>query len=274
MKSFHISDDVAHTEDTSKRPRGAEASDVEVISDEDRSGPQKRVKRVSANGVLGEAADTSGDRREPSTRTPVKNVNHKSEAAGRGAGSPAPLNAHESTEVTAQENLPRGGMEEDARGDLFMIPKRLSERHRGFLDATPDEWERRTVREPKCKLCPGVAFSKWEDFKRHCDFTEVHPLRISFCGYCGDFFARVDSLARHCKNRPPECLSATPEEAQEKRRETERVHADFKEKLGRCLRTEEVMETHFAQTIKEMFPGSSKRDTRKQSRLEAPKSES
>jgi hypothetical protein len=90
-------------------------------------------------------------------------------------------------------------------------------------------------------------------------------LRISFCGYCGDFFARADSLARYCRNRPPECLGVTPDEALTKRRETERVHVKFQEKLERYLRTNEEIGSPFAQ---EMYPGSSsKRGSRQQSRL-------
>jgi hypothetical protein len=228
----------------------------------------------------------------------------------------APLYAHEvyhrylpgpsiqeSTELTAQERLPRvEGRErhvtgqhentstavqpqeiisskrdkrhEGARGDLFRIPKRLSERYRGLLKATPEDWARGAVRERKCRLCPDAGFSKWEDFKRHCDLMEAHPRRISFCPDCGDFFARGDSLARHCKNRPPECLGATKEEAQSKQKETERVHGEFLEKLERCLGTEEGIETPFAQIIKDMFPGSSKRGSRQQSRLKVPESKS
>ena len=167
-----------------------------------------------------------------------------------------------------------GGETEAAERGAFRIPKRFSERHRGLLNATSDDWARGTIRELKCRLCPEAAFSNWEDFKRHCDLMEAHPLRISFCDYCGDFFARMDSLARHCKSRPPECLGVTPDEALVKRRETERVHGEFQQKLECCLRTNKEIGTPFAQTIKEMYPGSSKRGSRQQSRLKAPKSES
>ena len=297
-----------------KRPRDADGASGDRFEAYDDQGRDCRKKmKMATNGVLGVAWHTSRARRKPSAKTPVR-FNGKSEAAGRGAERLAPLNAHElyhrfllgpsvqkeSTETPAQEKLPwvegreqeatwqhensavqpqeaissTSGIEEDAAGELFKIPKRLSERHKGLLKATPEDWTRGAIREPKCRLCPGAAFSNWEDFKRHCDLMEAHPLRISFCGYCGDFFARADSLARHRKNRPPECLSVTLEEALAKRRETERVHAEFQEKLERCLGTEEVIETPFAQTVKEMFPGSSKRGSRQQSRLKAQKSES
>ncbi len=164
-----------------------------------------------------------------------------------------------------------GGETEVPEGDAFRIPKCLSERHRGLLKATSDDWARGTIRELKCQLCPGAAFCNWEDFKRHCNLMEAHPLRISFCSYCGDFFARADSLARHCRSRPPECLGVTPDEALTKRRETERVHVKFQEKLERYLRTNEEIGSPFAQTIKEMYPGSSKRGSRQQSRPKSPK---
>jgi hypothetical protein len=257
-KSFHLSDFGAHTGGTSKRPRGEGASDVGAMNDEHRGGPQKRVKGVSADGVLGEAASTNEGHREPSTGTPVESVNHRSEAAGRGAGlQVAPINAHESTEVAAQENLPRGGTDEGARGVLYMIPNRLNERHKALLKATPDERQVRTIRELKCRLCPDSAFSGWEGFKKHCNTVDAHPHKIFFCTKCGDFFACRSALNCHCEKPPKECLSVTPEKAQEKQRETKRVHADFQEKLRRCLRTGEALE-HFAQTIKNKFPDSSK----------------
>ena len=128
-----------------RRPRGEEASDVEVMN-----GQQKRVKRTSVNGDLGEAASTGAGHLEPSTRT---NVIPQTEATGRGAGSPASLNAHESTEVTAQEKLPGGGTGADA-GSLE-IPECLSERHRRFLAATPDGRECGTVKR-KFPVPPSV----------------------------------------------------------------------------------------------------------------------
>jgi hypothetical protein len=163
---------------------------------------------------------------------------------------------------------------EDADADLFRFPKRLSKRHRRFLKSTPDDRERRTVRELKCRLCPAAAFSNWGDFKRHCDYSEAHPLTMSFCDYCGDFFGRDDSRGRHCRNRPPECLSAKPDEALAKRRAAERLHVEFQEKLERYLKTNEGIVTPFAQGVKVMYPRSSKRGSRQQSRLKVRRSES
>ena len=153
----------------------------------------------------------------------------------------------------------------------FMIPKRLSPRHRGFLRATSEDWERGTVDVLKCRLCPDAGFGNWEDFKRHCDLTEAHPLKIVFCKHCGDFFARMDSLKRHQMSRPPECLSVTPAEAEAKRWETNKVYEAYKEKLEECLKNGEEIRSPFAQIIKEMFPNSSKRGSRQQNRLKAPR---
>jgi len=37
----------------------------------------------------------------------------------------------------------------------------------------------------------------WDMFERHCESTEVNPLKIYFCNDCGDSLARHDSLQRH-----------------------------------------------------------------------------
>ena len=41
-------------------------------------------------------------------------------------------------------------------------------------------------------------------------------MSISFCDYCGDFFARTDSLKRHVNQRFAECLEVRSEKAEEK----------------------------------------------------------
>ena len=158
--------------------------------------------------------------------------------------------------------------EEDAKGTLFRIPKRLSERHSGLLDATAEDWGRAFVHELKCRLCPDAGFCNWEGFKRHCDQSEAHPCKLWFCEFCGDFFARIDSLKRHRKDRPPECLSVPPEVALAKRRATEKAHREFQERLGRGLKTGEDIGDPFSQIIIGMFPDSSKRGSRQQNRLE------
>ena len=84
-------------------------------------------------------------------------------------------------------------------------------------------------------------------------------MKISFCDYCGDFFARSDSLERHRKSPSDECLDVTPERAEANRRETERVHNESMETLERSMGTDGETRMPFAQIIKNMFPGSSKK---------------
>ena len=150
---------------------------------------------------------------------------------------------------------------EKQEGHLFEIPSDFEE-FRMLLAATEADWTRRAVDEIKCRLCPTSGFSKWDNFRRHCKTTEAHPLEVSFCEHCGDFFARSDSLRRHLKQPPAECLEVTPEKAEEKRRETERVHGDFIGRVERSLMTGEEIGVPFAQIIKQMYPESSKKRTR------------
>ena len=156
----------------------------------------------------------------------------------------------------------------------FYIPKRLNAKYRPFLEAMPEDFTQGTLLVIKCKLCPGADFSTWDDFVRHCKTTEAHPLKIVFCNRCGDFFARCDSLRRHAKNPPSECLGVASHEAEDKRNETRRRHEEFKKNLGHYLETTEGMWTPFSQIIKEKYPDSSKRGSRQQSRLQTAKSKS
>jgi hypothetical protein len=153
----------------------------------------------------------------------------------------------------------------------FRIPKRLDERSKAMLVTTPEDWARGTVHVIKCRLCPASDFTKWEAFTRHANKSETHPHKINFCDGCGDFFARGDSLKRHNKDRPRECLEVSPEMAKEKRRVTEKAHRDFAEHEAHCLRTGERLGTPFAEIVKIMYPKSSKRVSMQQSRLQASK---
>ena len=178
---------------------------------------------------------------------------------------------HENSVVQPQEassSATEVEQEEDAEEALFPILKRLGERHSGLLGATAEDWARGFVRVLECKLCPEAGFCNWEGFKRHCDQTEAHPSKLSFCEFCGDFFARIDSLKRHRESRPPECLSVSSEVALAKHRATEGAHREFQERLRRCLRTGEDIGDPFSQVIMDMFPDSSKRGSRQQNRLE------
>ena len=294
-----------------KHPRGPEETsggDVGTLHNDHACGRPERVKRkITLTGVLEATGSTSTAR---GARTLVQ-VKAKSEAVGCGVGRLATPTAHEVHHqpvpgpsvqelmgTTARGKLPwtEGSEEElmwhdmisvakqqdiaisakngEREGEAFRIPKRLGERHRGFLRATSEDWERGSVSMLKCRLCPSAAFGNWEDFKRHCDFSEAHPLKIEFCEHCGDYFARMDSLKRHQASRPPECLSVTPTEAEAKRRATNNVYKTFKNKLEDYLKDDEEIGTPFAHIIKEMFPSSSKRGSRQQSRLKVPRMDS
>ena len=292
-----------------KRPRSVEGTSAwaEGINGHKPRPHKKAMGKMANRGVLEAAGSTSRARHKSSTKIPVQ-INHKSKAAGPGAGRlaapnaqgvyhqslPGPSARKELVGTTVQDQLPwaEGSEEEatrhytsgvvqqqqalsdratDGEDRHFRIPKRVSQRHRSLLDATPDDLARGTVQELKCRLCPGTGISNWDNFKRHCDFMEAHPLKISFCGYCGDFFARSDTLGRHQENRPPECLGVTEAEAEAKRTETKKVHDAFQEKLEKCLGNSGEAWTPFSQIIQAMFPNSSKKGSRQQDRTKAPK---
>ena len=150
-------------------------------------------------------------------------------------------------------------IQQQAEEKPIQIPREFGKGYKTLLSATETEWEHKAVSKIRCRLCPNAEFRAWGNFKRHCDMAEAHPLKISFCEYCGDFFARSDSLERHHKSPPDECLDVTPKRAEVKRRETERVHKEFMETLERSMGTGEEIGMPFAQIIKSMFPKSSKK---------------
>jgi hypothetical protein len=293
-----------------KRPRvGKETSDgIHAVDDSYGCGPRKRVKaKMAANEVLEAAGSSSRARHKSSTKTPVP-INSKFEAAERGAGRLAAINAQEVyyqslpgpsvwTELvgtTVQGQLPwveereeetqhfassvvqqqaHSRSARDGGRVYFRIPMRLGGRHRSLLDATSDDLARGSVRELKCRLCPGAGFSHWEGFKRHCEHGEAHPQEIWFCQHCGDFFARKDSLKRHQERRPSECYNVTPAEAEAKHTVVKKVHDAFEGQLEKYLRTNEGTWTPFSQMIKELFPNAStsKRGSRQQCRIKEPR---
>ena len=165
-------------------------------------------------------------------------------------------------------NVDKGKLEV-MKDNLFRIPKQPDEKYKRFLEATSEDFTRGTPEALKCKLCPTAGFRSWDDFVRHCKTTNSHPLKLFFCDNCGDFFARYDSLKRHCKNRPSRCSGTSPHEAEEKQRETEKIHEQFMKILDAYLKTNEGTWTAFTQVIKEKYVGSSKRGRRKQSRVGA-----
>ncbi|KAI9448656.1 hypothetical protein F5148DRAFT_1292168 [Russula earlei] len=269
-----------------------------------------KAKMATTLRVLDAGRSTNRTRYKPATRT-LSGLNHKSEVVGRGAERLATPNAQgiyhpflqgpndqqESTSTIAQEELPwvEGGeqgaawhhtsdmvrqQEADRANDedgeaaeeyRFRISKRLNERHRSMLEATAADWARGAVRALKCRLCPDADFSNWEDYKRHSDTAEAHPRSISFCDSCGDYFARGDSLVRHRKNPPPECLNVSPDVAENKRTATRKAHEDFSEDLDGFLNSDGEVRglRFFSERMKEIYPKSSKRGSRQQRRLQA-----
>ena len=144
----------------------------------------------------------------------------------------------------------------------FKFLKRFKMGWEALLAATKADRERGSVREIKFRCCPDMMFKTWDDYKRHCDTSENHPLTIDFCDFCRDFFARTDSLKRHREHPPAECLSVTRSKADEARRETQRIHDEFVARLQKFLRTgEEYVEAPFSQIITEKYPESSKEHT-------------
>jgi hypothetical protein len=279
---------------------------AEEGSNDHRPSPHKKAKGKKANrGVLEAAGSKSRARHKSSTKTPVA-IRDRSKALGPGAGRlaapnaqgvyhqslPGPSARKELVGTTVQDELPwvEGSEEEATRHSMsgvvqqqqvlsnrttdrkdrhFRIPKHLSERHRSFLDATSDDFSCGTVQKLKCRLCPGTGISRWEYFRRYCDFGEAHPLNISFFSFCGDFFTREDTLVRH-EDRPPECYDVTPAEAGVKRMKMREVHDAFQKKLENCLGSSGEAWTPFSQMIDAMFPESSKRGSRQHCRIKAP----
>jgi hypothetical protein len=178
-------------------------------------------------------------------------------------------------DTAAQERLGAEGSEqgipEAKERELFQIPRRLGKVYKALLKASPADWACGYVPTLKCRLCPSADFGHWEDFKRHCKYMEAHPFEIVFCDHCGDFFARQDALDRHRRSRPRACvaLGFKPEMALLKRQVTEMVLKMFMRRLEWCLKTNEDIGAPFSQIIKTIFPGSSKRGSRQQSRLTA-----
>jgi len=147
----------------------------------------------------------------------------------------------------------------DEATEPFDIPRKFQARFRLLLQASEADFARGTVQAIKCRLCPDAKFKNFEEFKRHCRTTEAHPLEIHFCGRCGDYFARTDSLKRHISLPPAECIKVTPAEAAEKQRVTEEEFVGFIRRLRHGLTRGEDIGKPFSQIIKEKFPGSSKK---------------
>jgi hypothetical protein len=258
--------DVVH----GKRRRNAESyGDIQpAVAEHYEEPPHKRLWGEASGGILEPTQYMPKTHRRPGIRIPTIKNNNTSKEAGRRAERLATPNAqgmyhHSLPGPSSQQGWALTTAQEQQLpwGHTFKIPSMFDEGYRILLAATETDWTHRAVDEIKCRLCPNSQFTKWEDFKRHCKVSEAHPLELSFCVRCGDFFARTDSLKRHRSRPPYECLNVTPERAEEKRRETRRVHGEFMGRVERSLTTGEEIGTPFAHIIKQMYPESSKKST-------------
>ena len=144
------------------------------------------------------------------------------------------------TDSTAQRQWPK---EISPEQRALLAPARGSEEITGF----------------ECRLCPDTHLKTWDGFKRHCDYTESHPLKIAFCERCGDYFGRPDSLKRHVKTPPAACLRVKGKEAEAKHKKTKDVHKEFVNRLKVSTETGEKFGAAFCDIIKELYPDSSKK---------------
>ena len=254
--------------------------------------PPKRARGSGAtSGNLKAARSAARTRHKPEARNPIYRISGKPKEAGRGAERLATPNAQGIYHRSLLGPLQQGWVEEAANGTLIWvegrvdetvvqhsdgavqqqqqqqqdeeenkrnmvrIPKKFKSVHRALLKDLKDDM---VPEEIRCRLCPDTKLKSLEEFKRHCETNEAHPLRLSFCDTCGDHFARADSLGRHRKKPPPECKMVKPEKAAEKRRETQLAHNEFLEMLEECLRTGGDI-VPFSQIIKGKYPESSKK---------------
>jgi hypothetical protein len=244
--------------------------------------PPKRTGNINTTGVLA-ARSVARTRRKPAAKIPQMKINREPKEVGSGTRKlPDPNSQGNHHLPSLGPRFPQGWAEEDADGrliwveesveeevvgqvqqdKLFEIPQDFEIGHKALLAATQADWARGAVKEIKCRVCPKTQLDTWGQFKRHCETTEAHPLKIDFCNNCGDFFARSDSLKRHCEHPPAKCLSTPPEKANKKRRKTKGIHDKFKARLEGSLGTSENIGMSFSLTVKNIYPASSKKRKR------------
>jgi hypothetical protein len=249
--------------------------------------PKKRVRSGGAsNGVLEAARSTATTRHKPvAKRIPKRRFSGKPKSAGRGAERLANPSAQGLYHQPWLGPLQQGWVEEAANGTPIRVEGRVDEKvmrqqqqkeekalkklepmHKALLNATKSA----SGVDIKCLLCPQTHLKSLQDFKRHCNTAEAHPFEIAFCDFCGDFFARSDSLRRHQNNRPPGCKSPTQEtkeeakkrceKAKKKRTETQIAHGDFLRGLEEWLKPGNLKNfVPFSKIIKDKYPESSKK---------------
>ena len=249
--------------------------------------PSKRARgSESTRGIL-KAART---RHKPAARIPEQRLISKPKEAGRGAEKLATPSSqgiyHQSLPgpsfqqgwaVGAADGTPtwvEGSVDEkevnhidnvqqqqEGATNVLVIPRIFKPEYWLLLQTSEADLARGAVQAIRCRLCPGRVIKSFDEFKRHCETSERHPRHIHFCDLCGDFFARSDSLNRHRRVPPAECLKVNQVEALEKREATEQVHEDFIRWMDHGLKTGEGIERGFSEIIKERYPKSSKKRT-------------
>ena len=255
--------------------------------------PQKRARGMTSR-ILKAKRSAARTRLNHVARIPETKINSEPKEAGRGAERLATPNEHgihnqsslgpsfqQGWAVEPAHGKPtwvEGSVDEEParcidstvqqqQGELFKIPRIFKPEYWLLLQTSKADLARGAVQANKCRLCPDTKLNDFEEFKRHCNTTETHPLKMHFCNLCGDYFARSDALKRHHKNPPPECRKVSqdlgPAKVAEKRRVTEKAHQDFIQRLEHCSRTGKDIGKPFSQIIKEIYPESSKKAHRR-----------
>ena len=284
------------TVDLGKRRREAEVpyDDGGSVGIDIKIPPKKRARGGGASNGIPKAVQSARTRHKPEARFPKQKYGGKPKDSGRGAERLATPQTQGIYHRSLLGPLQQGRAVEAADGTMIWVEGSVDE-----IDSTVEQQQQQEEEklfrndkltptqkallnatktasgiDIKCRLCPETHLKSLQDFKRHCNTAEAHPLEISFCDGCGDFFARKDSLRRHQNKPPPECKRLTKEEAEKmskeaekmrkeaekKRRETQMAHEDFLRGLEECLKTDDLKDfVPFSQIIKEKYPGSSKK---------------
>jgi hypothetical protein len=161
--------------------------------------------------------------------------------------------------VESQDQIQTGGRTEGWEGH-YEIPSNLTERQRLMLRTTEDDLRRRAVSTIECRFCPDANWGSWQCFQRHCNTSEDHPVEITFCEQCGDYFGRRDSLKRHqVKRNQDGCRMTSRWEADRKKITTQQSFDGFNLKLESCLRTGEELGPRFAAIARPNIQSTSKK---------------
>ena len=136
----------------------------------------------------------------------------------------------------------------------FKIPKKLKNGYKTLLEATEEDYTLGRVREIKCRWCHD-SFKRWKDFKRHCNTSKVHPLKIIICDRCGKFFTRADALKRHRSPREPwaACYFGQSPWSAERGPKTKEIHKKFIEELDHHLSSGDLLGKAFYRQIDVMI---------------------